>query len=396
VVRLDKKLLGLCGISWFIGFVFIISNFIIPASSIWVADILRPIGIAILITSTVGVLFSTHFSSVFKTHLNEMIQRIQLAYLLATLGIPAVYPRLSEFADQELKNHLFTIEKGTIRLLGISLRVFFIERYDETINQIIMNENLKFEVLLLDPNSEQALIRAEIEEEKFYTDDKNYKVSNLFQEIHLSKSNIDRINEKFPGKNEEERIQFRFYPTSPYCTLILFDDACYVYQNIFNQWTSEKRTQLPLFKYFQGSEGYKKYREHFDYVWAHSYPWSYVEKSLTDQPIVQITKRKPEIETFHLDKKEGKQEFKLTITGRHFSPLSTVMLNNKVMETGIITEKEIIATLPEKDLMRDPDPSGKSEGLIKISTRFTDAWHSDEVKYKIEPLENGSVIMRKS
>ncbi len=293
----------------------IVVSFLIPSEGVYVyvGTALRNVGISIFIASTVSAYFSEYYRSVRE----EILQKEFAAYIarveqiletqkeiikdpirrnLENAGIIALFPNRKGAATEDLRSKLESIEEGTIRLLGATLRVFFHPGSDftATVHKIIRNKpKVKFEVLLLNLNSLQALYRSEAETDTPFIDDEDYKKRSVqFKEGEMSRMQIDILNHLVKGYRP---IEVRFYDTAPNCFLAMFDDVCYATQYLYGEPSTQVTTiELPLIKYGAGSLPFKRFRWNFDYVWKHAIPYEEVLRSFEKRPVVQ---------TYHLRKK---------------------------------------------------------------------------------------------
>ena len=257
---------------------------------------LRQIGVATFIASTVGVFFSEYYSKVREEDLRKELmaivtQAMEERHSLEEAGIVTIYPDRKGKAIADLREKLESVEEGTVRMIGATLRIFFNPGSDFTdiIHRIINTKpKVKFQVLLLNVNSLQALYRSEAETVGgTFKDDEDYRNrSGQFFESERSRVQINSLNEGV--RSREPPIEVRYYDTAPYCLLVMFDDVCYTSQYIYGDSNAQVNTvKLPQITFKAESNAYKKFKWHFDFVWKNAVPYEEVEKSLKERPVVK-------------------------------------------------------------------------------------------------------------
>ena len=257
---------------------------------------LRQIGVATFIASTVSVCFSEYYSKVREESLRKELatiitQAMEERHSLKEAGIVSIYPDRKGNAIDDLREKLENVEEGTVRMIGATLRVFFNPGSDSSdiIHRIINTKpKVKFQVLLLNVNSLQALYRSEAETVGgSFKDDEDYrKRSGQFIESERSRVQINSLNASVQSR--EPPIEVRYYDTAPYCLLVMFDDVCYTSQYIYGDSNAQVNTvKLPQIKFKAESNAYKNFKWHFDFVWRNAVPYEEVEKSLKERPVVK-------------------------------------------------------------------------------------------------------------
>lgn len=175
-------------------------------------------------------------------------------------GILRVYKDREESDSDEdgvddLRKSFDRHKKGTIKLVGVSLRVFFSETspFYNNIKQLCENsDKINMKVLICSSNSPELLNRAKIESPN-NPDNPAIKID-ILQAI----SSINNINNKYNSP-----IDYGFYTSAPYCTLVIFPDKCYFSPNILS---SQKPVRLPMIVFSKESNGYRRLDEYFDYL----------------------------------------------------------------------------------------------------------------------------------
>ncbi|MDD4651391.1 MAG: hypothetical protein PHQ34_04085 [Methanothrix sp.] len=294
-------------------------------SDIWL-DSIRQIGIAVLIASTIGILSSEYYRKMREHNFHdELWQSVDQLRDLNNAGILSVYPNRGGEAVEDVRTKLENLQKGQVRILGSTLRVFFHsgQDYAATVHKIIDEKRaVEFKVLLMNINTKEALYRAVAESECYFENDSLYqecaqcmeskgsiKYINILNENYRKnanesaqnskhkptpcrkKNNIEAIESK-DGKdlikdnnpNTEKPICVRLYNNAPYCLLIMFDDVCYTSQYIYGDHNTQVNTvKLPLIKYQRDSDAYKNFEFHFEYIWKNAAEIDEMEVNLFDK-----------------------------------------------------------------------------------------------------------------
>lgn len=136
--------------------------------------------------------------------------------------------------------------KQRVSIQGISLHSFFMRSNPElyqVISSLIMNDNVDVELLLLDPECEQAVIRGYREwsfdnagapRERYSADGGNaHRRSLLFMDTQSAKSTLERMvrdiaERKPPGW--APRLKAGFYKSAPHCFMLRVDDLVLIEQ----------------------------------------------------------------------------------------------------------------------------------------------------------------------
>ncbi|MCJ7655703.1 MAG: hypothetical protein MUO97_10500 [Dehalococcoidia bacterium] len=180
-------------------------------------------------------------------------------------GILRVYKDREESKDRDnaeadLKESFANHSQGRIKIVGVSLRVFFNQTgpFYQSIVRIAhlhsLDTEVGFQALVCEPSSHEVLNRAKIETPD-RLDDKLIEI-----DIKSTIASIQNLNEKH-GK---AAIEYGYYCSAPYCTLIIFPEKCYFSPNILS---TEAPVRLPMIQFAAKSHGYVKLEEYFDYLW---------------------------------------------------------------------------------------------------------------------------------
>jgi hypothetical protein len=252
---------------------------------------MRQFGVAIFIACTVGIIFSEYYRKYYNKRLRtELIDILTKSWkqqdYLKMAGIHYVFPDRQGDSVTEIKSSLSNVkDNSNIKLLGVSLRVFFSagNDFNSDLVKLLEETDVKIQVLLLDSNSINALYRSTSETVGPFIDDTDYKKRSMqLIEIESSKYMIDSLNLKYKNK-----IELRFYESAPSCALFIFDDACYITQYVFGDPKSQPvARRLPTIKFKQKSEAYKQFLYHFNFIWENAYSYDEMKQSLNTKPVL--------------------------------------------------------------------------------------------------------------
>jgi hypothetical protein len=165
-----------------------------------------------------------------------------------------------ENAEVDLRRAFDNHVSGDIKLIGISLRVFFNQTgpFFQSILRLSsrsqLDESIKIKALVSHPTSYEVGCRAEIETP-------NMKEKLIQSDIMISVANMQHLNDQF----SQPSVEYGFYCSAPYCTLVIFPEKCYFSPNILAR---SAPVRLPMIVFSEGSHGYKKLNEYFEYLWA--------------------------------------------------------------------------------------------------------------------------------
>ncbi len=228
-------------------------------NSFW-AEAIKSLGITIVLAG--GITFA--LERVFQRKTLELLfdfQKEIKGELEKSLSTEKIYRNANKidlqniFTDrQEAYDVILTELKDenveTVRLMGISLRDFFLgsQRPHQVIEEILAKKNSRKEirVLVIDPNSESAYTRAEREETNRFGESFRYSESNLCREVMTSISRLilqtekhkaesksprndgDLEDSKVSSKNRSPRIQAAAYEDWGTCLLVITDKSAFV------------------------------------------------------------------------------------------------------------------------------------------------------------------------
>ena len=184
------------------------------------------------------------------------------------------------FADRRyaLKSIYSEIQKeSNIKLMGIALRDFFStskkghvagEDRKFSINSYLDEGNKKVEVLLLNPYSEYAQIRAAREDGKEYNDFINYENSTLFKDVNLSLTFLEDKIQKLKKNNNNKTIKVKMYRSINPIFIVI--TSKYVYVEHYNLGIEGEigGGESPVIKFLKESDLAKNYIQHFEYIFT--------------------------------------------------------------------------------------------------------------------------------
>ena len=165
----------------------------------------------------------------------------------------------TENAETDLRQSFNDHLSGEIKLIGVSLRVFFNQTgpFFQPIFRLStraqIDRRIKIKALVSHPLSHEVGCRAEIETP-------NMKEKLIQSDITISVANMDHLNEQF----DHAPIQHGFYESAPYCTLVIFPEKCYFSPNIL---ADQAPVRLPMIVFRKGSHGYDVLNQYFEYLW---------------------------------------------------------------------------------------------------------------------------------
>ena len=180
-------------------------------------------------------------------------------------GILRVYKDREEGEDEEnavsdLRKAFEAHYEGKVKLTGVTLRVFFNQTgpFYRSITNITnlhkVNDEVGIQALVCATNSPEVFNRAKIE-----TPDRlNDPLIEI--DIHLTIASIQNLNKKYGST----AIEYGYYSSAPYCTLIIFPNKCYFSPNIL---ATEAPVRLPMIVFNAKSRGYKRLEQYFEYLW---------------------------------------------------------------------------------------------------------------------------------
>jgi hypothetical protein len=164
-----------------------------------------------------------------------------------------------ENAVSSLRQAFANHTHGEVKLVGVSLRVFFNPTgpfYDVIRNVASVadtNPNIRMKALICNPGSPEVANRNSIENPQT-------KDSLIERDIRLTAANIKVLQTRFPRAS----VEYGLYNEAPYCTLIIFPDRCFYSPNILSK---EAPVRLPLIVFRSGSHGYRVLNEYFEWLW---------------------------------------------------------------------------------------------------------------------------------
>lgn len=166
-------------------------------------------------------------------------------------------------AHIDLRSDFDDFRSGEVKLVGVSLRVFFNQTgpFYRSIYKICelgeISKSIKIRALISHPESPEVYNRAKIETPN-RVNDPLIKI-----DIKSTVASIENLNNNFSSGP----IKYCHYEQAPYCTCIIFPEKCYFSPNILS---SDAPVRLPMIVFQRDSHGYKKLNEYFEYLWKDS------------------------------------------------------------------------------------------------------------------------------
>jgi hypothetical protein len=169
------------------------------------------------------------------------------------------------FNNRSLANEriscLLKKEQSEIKLIGISLRDFFHagNDYYKIISDIVnvTNPKIKIKALLLDPLSQQGLLRSKREEPKV-------EKGNLYSEVITTLRSIDRL------KGQGADIEVKLYSAAPNCFAVIISEGVLVEQYHYGSPEPDATIlggKVPILEFHKNSSTCRELNGHFDFIW---------------------------------------------------------------------------------------------------------------------------------
>ncbi len=253
---------------------------------------LGQLGLALCITSVLYFIFQQVFDRTNQEHVERVvrgavgsldgkIQRVDASLdellthnkILAGAfdsGVVCIYSRRSDGLADVMTD---IRQSERVRLLGISLREYFMNagRYSGEMDVVMTNtkntEGRSLEALILDPNGDQATIRAERESDAPFSVDNPYERSGLYADVQQTMQNLNM-------RYVPNKIEGRVYSGAPCAFMVITDTHTYIEQYHYGLPKSGLvGGSFPLLKFPSDSQVAKHLEGHFTYIWEnHSRP----------------------------------------------------------------------------------------------------------------------------
>jgi hypothetical protein len=183
---------------------------------------------------------------------------------LSDAGITRIYKdremsSSEDNAQTRLAREFRDLEQGDVRMIGVTLRVFFnpLGPFYHDIEAMLENTDGKVSVqaLISSPHSPEVAYRTAIEEP-------GKMASHKSQTERDSESTVATVRNL--AHKLGPRIDMRFFMPAPYCTVVIFPHIAYVSPNIL---APQAPVRLPMILYRHGSHGYKMLEGSFAFLW---------------------------------------------------------------------------------------------------------------------------------
>lgn len=164
--------------------------------------------------------------------------------------------------ENALKKAFEEHSQGEVKLVGVSLRVFFNQtgqfynNIDALCKKSETNTTIKIKALISSENAPETINRGKIESP-------GATIPTIITEIGATKQHIARLN----NLAKLNPIDVKEYIQAPYCTAVIFPDKCFISQNILCDTAPVK---LPLIIFRSGSHGYDVINSYFEYLWKNA------------------------------------------------------------------------------------------------------------------------------
>jgi hypothetical protein len=221
---------------------------------------LEALGAAVLFPIVVSVVYD----SLRERWLGDEVWRIFGE--LADAGISRVYRDREatpnpDNAQARLAEEFSDLSSGEVRMMGVSLRVFFnpLGPFYSDIADMLRNgrDGISLNVLISSPRSAEAQERANIEEPGKASDAKPQIQRDIESSVATVRSMVQTM---------EADITLRQFTPAPYCTAVLFPHIAYYSPNLL---APDAPVRLPMILFRPGSHGYQMLSASFDYLGAH-------------------------------------------------------------------------------------------------------------------------------
>lgn len=151
-------------------------------------------------------------------------------------------------------------DNGEIKLIGVSLRVFFSQTgpFYPSISKLCEkskdNYSIHIKALINSETAPETINRGKIESP-------GLDPPTIINEMRTTKSHIRILNSNLM----QPAIECKDYDQAPYCTAVIFPEKCFISQNLLCKTAPVK---LPLIIFRKGSHGYEVINDYFDYLWS--------------------------------------------------------------------------------------------------------------------------------
>lgn len=148
-------------------------------------------------------------------------------------------------------------KSGEIKLVGVSLRVFFNPTkltFYAPITELLRLSSVKIKALISADDAPETINRGKLESQDVIP-------PTIITDMQATIDNIRILKNKYG----ERQIEGRRFKEAPYCTAIIFPEKCFFSPNIL---CKEAPARLPLIVFRKGSHGYAVINDYFEYLWS--------------------------------------------------------------------------------------------------------------------------------
>lgn len=269
-------LFGLCGVVFYFisGSLAHFMNLLFNSSQDLFAGFFRELGIAFIISAFLAIVIERLTHVILLKKIEDAVTELKTAPRIlegaSDLGIEDIFARRDPHIHQRADNAIYTVIKnqidkkeGDIRILVVAAPDYF--RLGNRIGNLFSNDlannnvNCKLKVLLLDKDSGWAKFRGDLE-------DPHPTLLHIEESIHY-------LNNLKKQPDLQNKIEYRLYDAPPIAFLILTEQVL-----IFEPYPIIKVnlhtapiggwTPMIVVRKTDESETYRRWSEHFDYLWG--------------------------------------------------------------------------------------------------------------------------------
>lgn len=248
---------------------FLVMFFCMAISLVWDNASMRLVWtlLVVLFTQLSSSIFFPIVTTYFEDKRNQRKQKEQYDQFFLDLtegGITYVYKDREKSSRprngvSDLHEAFQKHRRGPVRLVGVSLRVFFHEtsEFYTDIAELCERQkdggNISIKALVSSESSPETTNRALMESS-------NNSEERTKKDIAVTRESVETLRSRYGSS-----VHLRTYNQAPYCTAIIFPDACYFSPNLLSKIAPVK---LPLIIFKKGSHGYTVLDDYFSYLWG--------------------------------------------------------------------------------------------------------------------------------
>lgn len=319
-----------------------------------------------------------------STQYNEFIQKSQLLLNAKDKSIEFIYESRLKGMDDIIKD---MAESTHIQIMGVSLKKFFSKSHNdyysqtvEIIDSVKKSENRKFQVMVINPYSQQALMRMECETGKKIYDIKENEGTTLRSEVLGIMRNLEERQKKVADIKEKDRFQARAYDGACSCFLLITDKHTYFEQYYFAENRAIAGSRFPLIKLKTDSPEAEELQKHFDFTWENK---SHDLSELLEESYVGVAQEVESLRMINIfssrDDQKANARFKYLLENEK-SELKIMGISLK----GFFQETKLFQEIQKRAYKND-------SRNIKIKALFLDPY-SEQAKLRSEREKQSSIV----